>query len=32
MKKLTLSVLVIMLLAGIISCAYAEEAPSVFGA
>ena len=32
MKKLTLSVLVIMLLAGIMSCAYAEEAPSVFGA
>lgn len=32
MKKLTVSVLVIMLLAGIMSCAYAEEAPSVFGA
>ena len=32
MKKLTVSVLVIMLLAGIMSCAYAEETPSVFGA
>ena len=32
MKKLTVSVLVFMLLAGVMSCAYAEEAPSVFGA
>ncbi len=32
MKKITISVLVIMLLAGIVSCASSEEASSVYGA